>query len=196
MSMRENPKLPLAVLLVAAGLLPAACGGSSGLIPAGNAGPLRSDFEAVAEAAENGNGDCGKTESALQSTQHDYESLPSSVDSSLRNRLSEGISSLRSQALLACKQPSGGAGTTTATASKPTITTSSTPTTTTTTTTTSTEEATESTTSNTESSAPNGGTPPPEPPGHAGEGKPGAGPGDGNPGGVSPEENGEGEIAK
>ncbi len=187
MSMRENPKLPLAALLVAAGLLPAACGGSSGLIPAGNAGPLRSDFEAVAEAAENGNGDCSKTESALQSTQHDYESLPSSVDSRLRNRLSEGISQLRSQALLACKQPSGGGATTTATVGKPTITTSSTPTTTTTTTTT-TEESTESTTTSTESSVPNGGTPPPETPGgHAGEG---------NPGGVSPEEGAQGEIPK
>jgi cytoskeletal protein RodZ len=192
MSMRENLKLPLVLLLAAAGASLAGCGGSSGLIPAGSAGPLRSDFEAVAEAAENGNGNCSKTESALESTQHDYERLPSSVDSGLRNRLSEGISHLRSQALLACKNPSGGGATTTATVSKPTITTSSTPTTTTTTTTTtSTEEATESTT-HTESSAPNGGTPPSETPGgHAGEGHAG----EGNPGGVSPEEDG-GEVAK
>jgi hypothetical protein len=182
-------KLRLALLLAAAGTLLAACGGSTGLIPAGKAGPLRADFEAVAEAAENGNGNCHKTESALENTQHDLESLPSSVDSRLRNRLSEGVSHLRSQALQACKNPSGSGAATTATGSNPTISTSSTPTSTSTSssTETSSETSSESTTSSS-SSVPNGGTPPEKSPeDHVGEG---------NPGGASPEENGQGEIGK
>src|SRR5207244_822280 len=48
------------------------CGSSSrGLIPTANAGPLRSDFEAVALAAQSANGNCSPTETALAKTQQD-----------------------------------------------------------------------------------------------------------------------------
>jgi hypothetical protein len=172
MRMRYDTRLPLCIAVsgLAAALL-AACGGSAGLIPTGNAGPLRSDFEAVANAAENGNGDCSSTRTAIQKTEGDFESLPSSVDARLRTRLSEGIAHLRSQALLACTQPSGAGTSTTATASSP-ASSSSTPTSTSTSTSTLTST---STSTSTTSSAPSGGTPAEE--GEAEEP---------NPGGVGP----------
>jgi hypothetical protein len=137
MSMRTNTKLSLAAVLAGSAALLSACGGSSGLIPAGNAGPLRSDFEKVAEAAESGNGNCASTETAIARTERDFASLPSSVDARLRTRLSEGIEHLASQARVACRQPSGGGTATTGTATESSTTskTSSTSTSTTTTTT-------------------------------------------------------------
>ena len=50
------------------------------LIPLANAGPLKSDFEAVQQAAESGNGDCSATEAALTKTREDFGALPASVD--------------------------------------------------------------------------------------------------------------------
>ncbi len=174
MSMRYDRRLPLCVAAsgIAAALL-AGCGGSSGLIPTGNAGPLRADFEAIAHAAENGNGHCAQTQTAIGKTERDFESLPSSVDRRLRARLSEGIDHLRSQALLACTQPSGAGTSTTATASSPTS--SSPPSSTST----STSTVTSTSTSTSTTPAPSGGTPAEE-----GEGE------ESNPGGVGP--NGEG----
>jgi hypothetical protein len=175
MRMRHDKRLPLCIAAsgVAAALL-AACGGSAGLIPSGNAGPLRSDFEAVANAAENGNGHCSQTQAAISKTERDFESLPASVDRRLRARLSEGITHLRLQALLACKQPVGGA-TTTAASSTPS--TSSSPSTSTTTST-----STETVETSSTSSSPSGGTPAEEAEGEEGE-KP-------NPGGVGPNDEG------
>lgn len=167
----DKKALACAAISALAAALLAACGGSSGLIPAGNAGPLRADFEAVANAAENGNGDCSQTQAAISKTEGDFESLPASVDRRLRARLSEGITHLRSQALIACKQPSGG-GTTSATVSSAT---SSSPVPTSTSTSTSTVTSTSTSTT----SAPSGGTP-----AEGEEGEPA------NPGGVGP--NGEG----
>ena len=90
---------------VAAALL-VACGGSSaGLIPVANAGPLQSDFEAVAQAARTGNGDCTETEAALAKTEQDFAALPASVDSGLRNTLRQGIANLRIRATALCAQP-------------------------------------------------------------------------------------------
>lgn len=178
MSMRTNMKLSFAAMLAGSAVLVAACGGSgAGLIPEGNAGPLRSDFEAVASAAESGNGDCSHTQAALARTEADFNRLPSSVSPQLRTRLSEGISHLNSQALLACKQPSG-AGTATTTATTKTTTSKTTPpptsTTTTTTTTTASEEepvTTSSTSSSTSTPVgPVGGA---EAPSEGAEGNPG-----------------------
>ncbi len=61
----------------AAALLVSCAGsGKEGLIPTGDAGPLQGDFEAVAQAAENGDGNCAATESALQKTEQDFAALP------------------------------------------------------------------------------------------------------------------------
>ena len=147
-------KLSLAAMLAAAAVLLAACGGSSGLIPEGNAGPLRSDFEAVASAAENGNGKCASTEQAIEKTEADFAKLPSSVNSALRSRLSQGIEHLATQARVACTNPVGG-GTSTSTQSSTTS--SSTTTTTTTLTTASEELPPSSSTSTTSTSPPVGG---------------------------------------
>lgn len=115
MKMTTRAKLrssALATILTIAAASLSACGGAgSGLIPAGNAGPLQEDFRQVAEVAAEGNGNCGATERALERTEFDFRKLPASVDNSLRKRLSEGIRNLRGRALEACRQPNASATT-------------------------------------------------------------------------------------
>lgn len=116
----------LAAILVLAGAALGGCGSSgSGLIPAGNAGPLQEDFQLVAEAATEANGNCEATEEALEKTDRDFRKLPPSVDAGLRERLAEGIRNLRTRALKACEQPSS-TGTTTTSSQTTTKTTTST----------------------------------------------------------------------
>jgi hypothetical protein len=132
------------VRLFAAGLLGAAvavvlvsCGSSGkGLIPTANAGPLQSDFEAVAQAAQAGGGNCTATTAAINKTEQDFAALPATIDSGLHKRLSEGISNLRERALALCAQPPTQTATTTTprTTTTTTTKTQTTPTTPTTTT--------------------------------------------------------------
>jgi hypothetical protein len=113
------------------------CGSSSkGLIPTANAGPLQSDFEAVAQAAQSGGGDCTATTEAINKTEQDFAALPTALDSGLHRRLSEGISNLRERALALCAQPPTQTATTTTprTTTTTTTKTQTTPTTPTTTT--------------------------------------------------------------
>jgi hypothetical protein len=153
-------RLALAALLGVSAALMMACGSSgSGLIPAANAGPLQSDFEAVAQAAQNGNGNCLATESALGKTEQDFLALPASIDAGLRKRLRDGIANLRKVALAMCAQPSPGATTTT---TQPTTTTSTTTTPTTPTTTTPTSTSTTTTPATPAEPNNGGGTPAPE----------------------------------
>jgi len=146
-------RLPLRILLagllgVAAALL-VACGSSGkGLIPTANAGPLQSDFEAVAQAAQTGEGSCTATEAAIAKTEADFADLPASVDKGLRKTLGLGIVNLRRRALALCVQP----------LPQSTITTSAPTTTTSTQTTPTTSTHTEATTTQTTP------TPPPTPP--------------------------------
>ena len=78
-------------LLGAAAALLAACGSSGkGLIPAANAGPLQSDFEAVAQAAQSGNGNCAETTEAIDKTERDFAALPSTIDPGLRQHAQHG----------------------------------------------------------------------------------------------------------
>ncbi len=148
-----------------AALLLAGCGSSGGgLIPSANAGPLQSDFEAVAQAAQTGDGECAATEAALAKTELDFSALPSSVDAGLRTRLKEGIGNLRKQALQLCAQPLASTVTTpTKTTTEPhTTTTTPPPTPTTTTTTTPTQTTTTPTsTATTPTGGSGGGTPAP-----------------------------------
>jgi hypothetical protein len=153
--------LAAGALGIAAALL-VSCGSSATkLIPAANAGPLQSDFEAVAQAAQSGNGNCTETEAALQKTEQDFAALPQGVDGGLRNTLRQGISNLRKHALELCKQPLAQPTTPTTTpkttTTAPTTTPTDTQTTPTATTTTPTSTATTPTTS-----SPGGGTPAPE----------------------------------
>ncbi|HTD09026.1 MAG TPA: hypothetical protein VK680_09070 [Solirubrobacteraceae bacterium] len=115
------------LLGVAAALSIAACGSSSGkLIPLADAGPLQSDFEAVAQAAETGDGDCSATEAAIGTTEQDFNELPTTVDAGLRQTLRQGIDNLRSHALALCAQPLAQATVTSTTAKTTPSTTTST----------------------------------------------------------------------
>jgi hypothetical protein len=128
---------------VAVALVLVSCGSSGkGLIPTANAGPLQSDFEAVAQAAQAGGGDCTATTEAINKTEQDFAALPATIDAGLHRRLSEGISNLRERALALCTQPlaqtattttprttTTTTGTTTKTETTPTTTTPTTPTT-------------------------------------------------------------------
>jgi hypothetical protein len=156
----------MGVRLLAAGLLGVtvaialvSCGSSGkGLIPIANAGPLQSDFEAVARDAQNGNGRCAATEAAIARTEQDFGALPATVDAGLRSRLREGITNLRTRALEVCGQPLAQA-TVTTTAPRTSTSTQTTPTTPTVTPTTATQPA--PTTSTPTTTGPGGGTPAP-----------------------------------
>lgn len=149
--------LPAALLGIAAALL-VSCGSSgTGLIPSANAGPLRSDFEAVAQAAATGNGSCEATESALGKTEQDFLGLPANLDRGLHKRLQEGIANLRKQALSVCVQP---AATATSTVGTQTSTIPTTATTTTSTETTPTATTSTTTTPTSTPTTPTATTPP------------------------------------
>jgi hypothetical protein len=135
MRLRMSSGVALAAMLGVAAALLVSCGGSNGkLIPTADAGPLQGDFEAVAQAAETGKGNCAATKTAIAKTEGDFSALPASVDSGLRETLRNGIDNLSSHALALCEQPP--AQTTTTNATPKTTSTATTPTTTTTTTTT------------------------------------------------------------
>ena len=153
----------LAGLLGVSAALLVACGSSGkGLIPTANAGPLQTDFEAVAQAAESGEGSCTATEAAIEKTESDFAALPATVDAGLRKTLSVGIANLRHRALALCAQPLPQTTSTTKTSSTPTTTTSTqtTPSTTTTHTETTTTPTTPTATTPT-ATTPGGGTPAP-----------------------------------
>src|ERR1700722_16741070 len=131
MNMRMLIRLIVVALLGAATALLVSCGSSgTGLIPSASAGPLQEDFEAVAKAAEAGNGNCSKTEEALGKTEEDFLALPATVDRGLHKRLEEGIANLRKQALAMCEEPTATetATTSTETTSTESATTPTTPT--------------------------------------------------------------------
>jgi hypothetical protein len=149
--------LPAFGLVASCALLSACSSSSRGLIPASDAGPLQSDFEAVAQAAQNGNGDCAETAGEIRKTEQDFAALPTSVASNLRNTLSIGISNLSTRALARCAQTTSRSTTTTTTTTAIVIATT-------------TETTTETTTSSTSTTTgAGGGTPAP------GEPAPGAG---------------------
>jgi cell division septation protein DedD len=146
----QRRPLALALRLLAAGLLGVAvaivlvsCGSSGkGLIPIANAGPLQSDFEAIAQAAQSGGGNCTATTEAINKTEQDFAALPATIDSGLHKRLSDGISNLRERALALCTQPLAQTATTTTPRTTTTTTTTKTETTPTTPTTTTSTPAT------------------------------------------------------
>ena len=70
-------RLAAAFALGIAAALLVSCGSSGkGLIPSANAGPLQSDFEAVAQAAQSGNGSCAATEAAIAKTERTSPRCP------------------------------------------------------------------------------------------------------------------------
>jgi hypothetical protein len=186
----RHPFRPPALLLGLAAVAVSSCGSSTtGLIPEENAGPLKSDFEAVAKAALAGNGNCGETDEAVNKTEQDFAALPSSVNAGLRTTLQTGIANLSARARQACAQPlaattTTGASSTSTSTSSTTSTTTSTPTSTSTTSTSSTATVTPPTATTTPGVG--GGTQ--APPGESG----GAGSGQGNGQGNGGQGNGQG----
>ena len=183
---RPYARLALACMLGAACALPAACGSSgNGLIPSAAAGPLKSDFEAVAQEAEKGDGSCAGTEAAIFKTEQDFTALPATINSGLRETLQKGITDLRSRALSLCGEPLAQA---TVTSTSPKTTTTRTQTTATTPTVTQTT-STQTTPASTTPTSPGagGGTPAPgeneTQPGSGSSGQSGS-PGTGVPGGA------------
>jgi hypothetical protein len=181
----------LACVLGVAAALIVGCGSSGGkLIPFADAGPLQTDFEAIAQAAESGDGECSATKAAIATTEQDYSALPASVDAGLRQTLRQGIDNLRSHALALCAQPlvqSTATNTTAKTTPSTTTTTATTPTTPTNTETSTTPPTTPTNTVTTPGAG--GGTPAPgvgEAAPGVGEAAPGVGGGTGA-GGSSPE---------
>ncbi len=170
--------LAAGLLGVCAALLVSCSSSGKGLIPTSDAGPLQSDFEAVAQAAESGDGNCSATESALLKTEQDFTRLPSSVDAGLRETLHRGIENLRTRSLALCAQPLPQA-TGTQTSAKTTTSTQTTPPTNTETQTTSTQTTTKTTPSTPSPSGPGGGTPAPGEEPRVGEAEGGASPGEG-----------------
>lgn len=180
--------LAAAALGICAALLVSCSSSGKGLIPTSDAGPLQSDFEAVAQAAESGNGNCTATESALLKTEQDFARLPSSVDSGLRDTLRRGIENLRTRSLALCAQPLPQATTAQTAPKATTSTTTSTPT--------STETQTTSTqttpTTAPSPSGPGGGTPAPGEEPRAGEAEGREGGGGGGAGGARADGQGNG----
>jgi hypothetical protein len=173
-----RPRLAAAAQLGAAAALLVSCGSSGkGLIPIGKAGPLQSDFEEVAQAAQNAGGSCTATEAAILKTERDYGTLPATVDLALRKRLHEGIQNLAERARQVCSRPLPQA---TATGTSPKTTTSTIRTTSTATTptpTTTTTQASTTPTTTPTTASPGGSSPGP---GAGGvEASPGAGNGQG-----------------
>jgi hypothetical protein len=181
-SKRPRRALGLSVaglLGLAAALLISSCGSTgAGLIPASNAGPLQSDFETVAQAAEMGDGSCAATKEAITKTEGDFDALPRAVDNGLRNTLKQGIANLRARALVLCSQP---LAQTTTTSAAPKTTTSTATTAPPVTQTTTTPTTPTSTTPTTTTPAGGGGTAAPNP----GETPPGPRSGQGGGTGVS-----------
>jgi hypothetical protein len=164
------------LLGVLAAVLVSCASSGAGLIPTGNAGPLQKDFEAISEAAQNGNGNCASTEAAIAKTEQDLRALPPSVDNGLRTTLRQGIANLRVRALAACAQPLPQATVTTNTTK--TTPTETTPTTTTPTTPTDTTPTTPTVTTPTPTTTgPEGGTPAPNGEPTPGGAEPGVGAG-------------------
>jgi cytoskeletal protein RodZ len=157
-------RILLAGLLGVSAALLVACGSSGkGLIPTANAGPLQSDFEAVAQAAESGEGSCTATEAAIEKTESDFAALPAAVDAGLRKTLDAGIANLKRRALALCAQPLPQTTSTTKTSTTPTTATSTqtTPAPTTTTHTETSSQPTTPTATTPTATTPGGGTPAP-----------------------------------
>jgi len=155
-------RILLAGLLGVSAALLVACGSSGkGLIPSANAGPLQSDFEAVAQAAQSGEGSCAATEAAIAKTETDFAALPATIDSGLHKTLSLGIANLRRRALALCAQPLPQTTSTTKTTTPTTATSTQTTPTTTSTPTETTATSTTPTTSAPTATTPGGGTPAP-----------------------------------
>ena len=150
--------LAVAGATLATALLIAACGGSGGLIPAASAGTLRIDLSRISADVVEQN--CAAATADIATANNDFNSLPTSVNTSLVTELQNGLTALATNALKECRgttsstgpTQTGSTGVTTSTGtSGATSSTSSTSSTTTSSTASSSASTTSSTTSSTAS---------------------------------------------
>jgi hypothetical protein len=145
--MRYAPRAILAAGLGFAASFVVACGGGAGLLSGGQSNALSSQADAVASAVQSGN--CGAAVNASNVLNSDVQTLPATINSTLRSNLNQAAGTIAQLAQRDCHQqqtastastPSTTSSTTSSTSSTSTSTSTSTttPTTTTTTTTTTT----------------------------------------------------------
>ena len=143
--MRYAPRAILAGGLGFAASFVVACGGGSGLLSADQSNALSSQAEQINSAVQSGN--CGAALNASAVLNGDVQTLPVTINPTLRRNLSQGASTIAELAGRNCHQH------TASTPSTPTRTSSTSNSTTSSTTTTTTTPTTTSTTSSTSTSA-------------------------------------------
>ena len=102
--------LAVAGATLATALLIAACGGSGGLIPAASAGTLRVDLSRIsADVVEQS---CAAANTDIAAANNDFNSLPTSVNTSLVTELQNGLTALATNALKECRGTTSSTGAT------------------------------------------------------------------------------------
>jgi Tfp pilus assembly protein PilE len=147
--MRYAPRAILAGGLGFAVSCVAACGGGAGLLSGDQSIALSGQGNEINSAVQSG--DCGAAVNASAALNKDVQTLPVTVNPTLRSNLSQGAATIAQLAARDCRQHQAATTTTpptttTATTTPPTTTTTTTPTTTTTSTSTSTTPTTTTTT--------------------------------------------------
>ncbi|HKO27386.1 MAG TPA: hypothetical protein VJU80_08005 [Solirubrobacteraceae bacterium] len=145
--MRYAPRAILAGGLGFAASFVVACGGGSGLLSGDQSDALSGQADHVVSAVQNGN--CGAAVNASAVLNSDVQTLPVTVNPTLRRNLTQGASTIAQLARKDCRHhttataaPKTSSSTTTTSTSTSTSTTTTTPTTTTSTSTTSTSATT------------------------------------------------------
>ncbi len=145
--MRYAPRAILAAGLGFAASFVVACGGSSGLLSGDQSDALSGQADQISSAVQSGN--CGAAVNASAVLNSDVQTLPVTVNPTLRRNLTQGASTIAALAGKDCRQHTAStqttatpSSTTTTSTSTSTSTTSTTPTTTTSTSTTSTSATT------------------------------------------------------
>jgi hypothetical protein len=144
--------LAVAGATIATAVLITACGGSGGLIPSASAGTLRVDLARISADVVEQN--CTAATTDIATANNDFNSLPTSVNTSLLTELQNGLTTLATNALKECQGATSSTGPTQTGSTGVTTATSTTGATSSTssTTTSSTPSSTSSTTSSTPSS--------------------------------------------
>jgi hypothetical protein len=159
--MRYAPRAILAGGLGFAVSCVAACGGGAGLLSGDQSIALSGQGNEINSAVQSG--DCGAAVNASSALNRDVQSLPVTVNPTLRSNLSQGAATIARLAARECRQHQAATTTTpptttTATTTPPTTTTTTTPTTTTSTTSTSTSTTPTTKTTTTATTPTNPGT--------------------------------------
>ena len=100
--------LAVAGATLATALLIAACGGSGGLIPAASAGTLRIDLSRISADVVEQN--CAAATADIATANNDFNSLPTSVNTSLVTELQNGLTALATNALKECQGSTSSTG--------------------------------------------------------------------------------------